>query len=67
MVKASKEAKVSLEQLKAVGNAMPGGFVMYTAAAPESIIYINKELAEIYGCDDEADFLEFTKPNSFSD
>ena len=61
MVKASKEAKVSLEQLKAVGNAMPGGFVMYTAAAPESIIYINEELVGIYGCDDEADFLEFTK------
>ena len=61
MVKASKEANVSLEQLTAVGNAMPGGFVMYTAAQPESIIYINEELVEIYGCDDKEDFLRFTK------
>ena len=39
-----------------IGDHMPGGFFIYKAAAPEKLIYVNKPVIDIYGCDSLEDF-----------
>lgn len=36
---------------------MPGGVVVYRADKGEEILYANKKLYEIYGCEDYDEFL----------
>lgn len=38
-------------------DAMPGGVVVYRADKGEEILYANKKLYEIYGCEDYDEFL----------
>ena len=43
-----------------LGNHMPGGFFIYKAEQPEEILYVNKPVFDLYGCDNLADFKELT-------
>lgn len=43
---------------------LPGGFLIYQAEGDEEILFFNKRLVELFGCDDEEDFKDFTC-NSF--
>ena len=39
---------------------MPGGFFIYRAQAPEELLYANKPVFDIYGCDGLEDFKKLT-------
>ena len=43
-----------------IGRHMPGGFFIYKAEEPEELIYANKPVFDIYGCDDLEDFRRLT-------
>ena len=43
-----------------IGRHMPGGFFIYKAEQPEEILYANKTVFEIFGCQDLAEFQELT-------
>ena len=43
-----------------IGRNMPGGFFIYRAEAPETLIYANQTVFDLYGCADEAEFRELT-------
>ena len=43
-----------------LGGHMPGGFFIYKAEEPEELIYANKPVFDIYGCDDLEDFRRLT-------
>ena len=43
-----------------IGDHMPGGFFIYKVAAPEKLIYVNKPVIDIYGCDSLEDFKQLT-------
>lgn len=45
-------------------DSLPGGVVIYSANAEETLLYANKRTIEIYGCSDMEDFRRFTG-NSF--
>ena len=46
-----------IEQL---GEHMPGGFFIYKADGSEELLYANKAVCRIFGCDDLEDFKAFT-------
>ncbi|MBR4461512.1 MAG: response regulator [Erysipelotrichaceae bacterium] len=43
-----------------IGSHMPGGFFIYKAEKPEELLYANKEVLNIFGCKDLAEFKELT-------
>ena len=46
--------------IRDLGDHMPGGFFIYKAEAPEELIYANRPVFDIYGCDGIEDFKELT-------
>ena len=43
-----------------IGRHMPGGFFIYRAEEPEELLYANKAVTDIFGCDDLEDFKKLT-------
>ncbi len=43
-----------------IGRHMPGGFFIYKAQAPEELLYANKAVLNIFGCEDLEDFKKLT-------
>lgn len=43
-----------------IGRHMPGGFFIYRADAPEELLYANRAVIDIFGCDDLDDFKNHT-------
>ena len=43
-----------------IGRHMPGGFFIYKAEEPDEILYANKAVISIFGCDDLEDFRKLT-------
>ncbi len=50
----------TLSVIEEIGGHMPGGFFIYRAEAPEELIYVNKAVLKIYGCEDIGEFRELT-------
>ena len=50
----------SISVIQEIGRHMPGGFFIYRAAPPESLLYANEAVFRIFGCDDLADFQSLT-------
>ena len=46
--------------IRELGGHMPGGFFIYKAEEPEELLYANKPVFDIYGCDDLEDFKKLT-------
>ena len=38
--------------IRELGGHMPGGFFIYKAEEPEELLYANKPVFDIYGCED---------------
>jgi len=55
--------KEALEVLEQIGKHFPGGFFIYKATGREEILYANKAVFEIYGCEDIESFKELTGYN----
>ena len=58
-----KAVKLNLDSLhlvEEIGNHMPGGFFIYRTEWPEELIYANKAVLNIYGCDTLDEFKELT-------
>ena len=43
-----------------IGSHMPGGFFIYRAEAPEELLYANRAVIDLFGCDDLEDFKALT-------
>ena len=52
--------KEALEVLEQIGQHFPGGFFIYKADSTEEILYANKTVFEIFGCEDLEDFKGMT-------
>ena len=50
----------TLPMIEELGRHMPGGFFIYKAAQPEELLYANKAVFDIFGCDDLEDFKRLT-------
>ena len=50
----------NLAIIEEIGKHMPGGFFIYKAAPPEALLYANRAVFEIFGCDDRAQFEALT-------
>ena len=50
----------TLSVIEEIGGHMPGGFFIYKAEAPEELIYANKAVFSIYGCDGPEEFRALT-------
>ena len=50
----------SLSVIEQFGEHMPGGFFIYKADKSEELLYANKEVWQIYGCDSLEEFKAFT-------
>ena len=50
----------SLAVIEQLGEIMPGGFFMYKADESEELLYANKAVCDIFGCDSLEDFKELT-------
>ncbi len=50
----------TLSVIEEIGGHMPGGFFIYEAKEPETLIYANKAVLQIYGCSDLEEFRELT-------
>ncbi len=50
----------TLSAVEEIGGHMPGGFFIYKAKKPEELIYANKVVADIYGCESLDEFKELT-------
>ena len=46
--------------IRELGGHMPGGFFIYKAEEPGELLYANKPVFDIYGCDDLEDFKKLT-------
>ena len=46
--------------IRELGGHMPGGFFIYKAEEPGELLYANKPVCDIYGCDDLEDFKKLT-------
>ena len=53
----NEETLPIVEQL---GSQMPGGFFIYEAKGEEKLLYVNKAVIDIFGCDDLEDFKKLT-------
>ena len=59
-----KESDSVASAITWVGEQMPGGFFIYRADASQEILFVNKAVLHIYGCDNADQFEELTG-NSF--
>ena len=50
----------TLSVIEEIGGHMPGGFFIYRADAPEKLVYANKAVFDIFGCEDLEDFKNYT-------
>ncbi|MBR2578065.1 MAG: PAS domain-containing protein, partial [Erysipelotrichaceae bacterium] len=50
----------TLTIIEEIGRHMPGGFFIYKAEEPEELIYVNKAVLDIYGCDSLDEFKNLT-------
>ncbi|MBO6164219.1 MAG: response regulator [Lachnospiraceae bacterium] len=50
----------TLSIIEEIGGHMPGGFFIYKAEQPEDLIYANKAIFDIYGCNGLEEFKELT-------
>ena len=50
----------NLPIIELILEGMPGGFFIYHADAGEGLIYANKSILRIFGCDTEAEFRKLT-------
>ena len=50
--------------IETFGEGMPGGFFIYKAGGDEELLYANRVMVELFGCDDLEDFRRFVG-NSF--
>ena len=50
----------TLGVIKELGAHMPGGFFIYQAQEPERLLYVNKPVIDLYGCEDLEDFKKLT-------
>ncbi|MBQ8136867.1 MAG: PAS domain-containing protein, partial [Clostridia bacterium] len=46
--------------IEEIGKHMPGGFFIYQAKAPETLLYANQAVFDIFGCEDLEDFKKLT-------
>ena len=51
---------LTMSVIEELGGHMPGGFFIYRAQAPEELLYANKPVFDIYGCDGPEDFKRLT-------
>ena len=49
-----------LSIVQEIGRHMPGGFFIYKAQQPDELLYANKAVIDIFGCDDLEDFKKHT-------
>jgi len=49
----------TLPAIEQITDGMPGGFFIYHADGNEELIYANRALVSIFGCDNMEDFLEY--------
>ena len=54
----------TLPYVEGIADCMPGGFFIYYADDNEELIYFNRSMMRIFGCDTREEFLELTH-NSF--
>ena len=52
-----------LSVIERISDRMPGGFFIYRAGGREEVLYLNKAVLRIYGCDTEEEFRELTGYN----
>ena len=52
--------ELTLSIIDEIGSHMPGGFFIYRAAEPEELIYANKSVFSIYGCENLEEFKALT-------
>lgn len=50
----------TLSIIETIGGHMPGGFFIYKSEAPEELLYANKAVLDIYGCETLEEFKELT-------
>ncbi|MBQ7624882.1 MAG: response regulator [Clostridia bacterium] len=50
----------TLPALLWLGEKIPGGFFIYRAETPQEIVYVNRSILRIFGCDTEEEFKELT-------
>ena len=50
----------SISVIQELGKHMPGGFFIYRAQQPEELLYANKAVFNIFGCEDLEDFKALT-------
>ena len=65
MIKISQNVKLDLNEqtisiLEQISDGMPGGFFIYHADGDGEIIYINKAILRIFGCDTKEEFEALT-------
>ena len=52
--------KQTMPMIEVIGRDMPGGFFIYEAHGDEKLLYANRAVFEIYGCDGLEDFKRLT-------
>ena len=52
--------ETTIPVVEEIGRHMPGGFLIYKAAAPEELIYANETVIKLFGCTDLEDFKVLT-------
>ena len=50
----------TLEVIEQLGEHMPGGFFIYKASGDEEVVYVNRAVIKIFGCDNLDEFKELT-------
>ncbi|MBQ9277555.1 MAG: response regulator [Lachnospiraceae bacterium] len=50
----------TLEVIEQLGEHMPGGFFIYKASGDEEVLYVNRAVIKIFGCDNLDEFKELT-------
>ena len=50
----------TIPMIAEIGRFMPGGFFIYQAKQPETLLYANQAVFDIYGCEDLEDFKKLT-------
>ena len=50
----------SFPVIEQITEGMPGGFFIYRAYGDEGLIYANRALIRMYGCDDLEEFQRYT-------
>ena len=50
----------TMKIVEEIGRHMPGGFFIYKAAQPEELLYANRAVLRIFGCDTLDEFRELT-------